>query len=174
VTNQPSRRTVEQSGRPIRARPAQRIEPASQPPLHARIGELAITAALPDFRGMVAPSFARRVLDEAPGIGDAELLRQHSDGTGWCFGWVFKKGAEKSGGAELHGKAKAHVGATTLADQVSVGIIQVEKARELFRRRFSSVTGITAFLLFGKKTDGHSVITCQRHGLTNRHGPVYR
>ena len=54
-------------------------------------------------------------------------------GAGRRFGRVLEEGAEKPDGAELYREAKAHVVTTAPADQLAVGVIQMEEASELFR-----------------------------------------
>jgi hypothetical protein len=46
---------------------------------------------------------------------------------------VPRKGAKESNGTELYRGAEAHVITAALANQIEIGVIQVEEARELFR-----------------------------------------
>ena len=62
---------------------------------------------------------------------------QHSGGAGWRFRRIIKEGAKEPNGTELYREAEAHVITAALANQIEIGVIQVEdqveEARELFR-----------------------------------------
>ena len=76
LRHQPGGRAVEQHARPVRARPAQGVEPARQAEADGRIGELAVAVALRISAGMQPSDPGRGVLGEASRIGDAKLARQ--------------------------------------------------------------------------------------------------
>ena len=57
----------------------------------------------------------------------------HSGGAGRRFRRIIKEGAKESNGTELYRGAEAHVITAALANQIEIGVIQVEEARELFR-----------------------------------------
>jgi hypothetical protein len=82
---------------------------------------------------MVASALARRVPAEGSGVSNAELPCQHSGGAGRRFHRIIKEGAKEANGTELHREAEAHVITAALANQIEIGVIQVEEAGELFR-----------------------------------------
>jgi hypothetical protein len=53
-------------------------------------------------------------------------------GDGVAFGQIVEEGADEVHGAELQGETEAHVIAAPLIDHVPVGIVQMEKAGQLF------------------------------------------
>ena len=86
---------------------------------------------------------------------DAELACQSRDGARWRFGRIVEEGANEAHGAELQGETEAHMIAAPPVDHVPVGIIQMEKAGQLFRGRLPGITPVPALLLIGQKADGH-------------------
>ena len=104
---------------------------------------------------MVTPSLARRIPDKRFGVGNAKLDRQHSNGADWRFPRIVEESTKEPDSTELQRKAQTHVVATAPIDQVAVGVIQMEKPRELLRRRLPDIAPISAHLLLGQKTDRH-------------------
>ena len=70
--------------------------------------------------------------------------------TGRHIAWLFEKGIKKPHGAELHREAQPHVVPTLDADQVMVGVVQIEMSRELVRARPARVAAIEPLLLGGE------------------------
>jgi hypothetical protein len=92
---------------------------------------MSVTISRPNFDDVVAPSLARRIPNQRFGAGDTDLSCQDLNSTWWRFRRIVEECAEKADSAELHGEAEAHMIAAALADQITVGIIQVKVAREL-------------------------------------------
>lgn len=67
------------------------------------------------------------------------------------------EGAEKPGRSQHEREAEAIVIATQSIDNFSVGSVQMEIPRQLFRGRFSGKTGIALPLLIGQVAGGHIV-----------------
>lgn len=73
--HRPGGRAVEQHARPVCARPAQGVEPASQAEVDEWIRELAIAEAGPDFSGVLPADPALAIQGEASRIGYPKLTR---------------------------------------------------------------------------------------------------
>ena len=58
---------------------------------------------------------------------------QHSGSAGRRFRRIIEEGAKEPNGTELYREAEAHVITAALANQIEIGVIQVEEAGELFR-----------------------------------------
>lgn len=71
---------------------------------------------------------------------------------------VFEEGAEKAGGGELQRKAQPVVVATLGADSGVVGVVQMEKARQLLGARIAHVPTVMGALFGSEELDGHRVI----------------
>jgi len=68
---------------------------------------------------------------------------------------VVEEGPEEPHRAELHREAQPHTVPALGADQLAVGVIQVEVPRELVRARLACIAAIAPLLLIGKKRDRH-------------------
>ena len=61
----------------------------------------------------------------------------------------------ETNGAELDGEPEPHVIPTLGADQLAIGIVEVEMPRELLRARFAGIPAIPPFLFDGQERDRH-------------------
>ena len=75
LRHQPGCCAIEQHARPIRARPAQGIEPACQAEADKRIGELAVAKTGADLPGVLPADPALAVQGKTGRVGDPELAR---------------------------------------------------------------------------------------------------
>ena len=82
LSHQPGRGAIEQHARPIRASPAQGIQPACQAEADKRIGELAIGKTGVDLPGVLPADPAHAVQGETGRVGNPELARQIAGQTG--------------------------------------------------------------------------------------------
>ena len=172
---QPCGRLVEQNTRPIRPRPAQRIEPAQKPPLCARIGELAIAIGLSDFRRVLPTRPSITIAHKTPRrVGDADPLCQGGGNLRRYLGRVGEEGAEKSNCTELDGKAETHMVPASATDYRQIGVVEMEIAIKLFPRRRAVEAAVPPFLLDRQKTDRHSTVTETSWGRSSRRGQAYR
>lgn len=69
--------------------------------------------------------------------------------------WVAEESAEEPDGTQLQGVAQKVVITAARGDGVEIGVIEVEEARQLLRRRFTAEAPIALGLFVGKKVNRH-------------------
>ena len=82
------------------------------------------------------------MLDELIGTTQSELSTQRLQHGGWNGGQVLEKCAEKSHGGQLQGVAEPIVLAAFVSNGGTIGIIQVEVARQLLGRGVALIPAV--------------------------------
>ena len=103
----------------------------------------------------VAGRLALQVARQTADLGDAQLPGDMLDHGGRHRDGVGQEAAEKPHRQQLQGEAEPIGIAAVLADQVAVGVIEVEEARQLGGGDRLRVTAIAALRRRGQKIDGH-------------------
>jgi len=103
---------------------------------------------------------------QARGIGKRQLPGHVSDDDRGHLGRIRQEGSEESDSQELECEAKAVGIAAALGDQLPVGVIDVEVARELDRAEILGIATVATLLRLGQKIDRHRGVS--RNGRLSR------
>ena len=153
--NQPGGGAVEQGAGPVRAGPAQGVEPAVEPELNEGFREGAVAVAVPDLGRVPAAPLGGRVLRQQPGGLDAELAGHERDSLVRHVCGLLQEGAQEPDGPELDGKAQPHVRAAAAGHEGAVGVVEVEVAGQLLGSGFAGIPTVAPLLLLVQEGDGH-------------------
>ena len=159
LRHQPGGRTVEQHARPVRARPAEGVEPTGQAETDERVGELAVAEASTNSPGVLPTNPALAIQGEASQVCDSERARHIARHTGRHVNRIVQKGAQEPHGAELHGEPQPHVIPAFGRGQFAVGIVEVEVSGELVRAGLTRVAAVPALLFRGQEGDWHLLVS---------------
>jgi hypothetical protein len=99
--------------------------------------------------------FAFQVARQTGNVRDFKLRRHVTDDHGRHRGRIGQEGAQKPDGQDLESEAEAVGIAAALDNQLPVGVIDVELARELDRADLLGIPSIAALLRLGQKIDRH-------------------
>jgi len=153
--DQARHRKIEQCTGPLGADPRPRVEPAYEAKILRLVGEVAIAIALADQRGVVPACLRDAVALQTGAIGDPELPCQRRHDARWHGTRVLKEGAQGAHRDQLDGEANLRVITAALRDEGAVGIVEVEDASEIDRRRLADVSTIGVGPVVGEKVDRH-------------------
>ena len=120
--------------------------------------EIPVPIVLPDL-GSVAPTHLPcAVAGQIRGRSDVQPLRKVRHDDRGHVSRVAQEGAQKAHRAQLQGEPQSVVVAAPLADELPVGIVEVEVAGQLLRGWLSRVAAEALRLFVGQKMDGHRVL----------------
>jgi len=119
------------------------------------VAEVAVAVAAADLGGVVPARLAAAVGLQVSALRHGELPGQRRHDAGRHVAGILQEHAKVPDGAELQGQTELVVVATALSDQGTVGVVEVERARQVGGRRLAVVAPVGRFLSGGEEGDGH-------------------